>query len=111
MRLAKTSQSNISRLAVILITSNQSKISPSFVHFSDRFIKKTSIFRHLPKVLDSFVQLLQDPDCSLESLSLIDSKLKGETSIILNALGSNQSLINIDVSGKGETISFNTNCH
>lgn len=53
----------------------------------------------MPKVLDSFVQLLQDDDCSLESLSLIDSKLRNETSIILNALGSNQSLINIDVSG------------
>ncbi|KPM12095.1 hypothetical protein QR98_0106760 [Sarcoptes scabiei] len=48
--------------------------------------------KHLPK-------LLQDPNCSIESLSLIDSKLRGETSIILNALGSNQSLINIDISG------------
>lgn len=56
--------------------------------------------RHLPKVLDAFVLLLQDPDCSLESLSLVDSKLRAETSIVLNALGSNHSLINVDVSGK-----------
>ena len=61
--------------------------------------EKQFLYRHMPKVLDSFVQLLQDDDCSLESLSLIDSKLRNETSIILNALGSNQSLINIDVSG------------
>ncbi|KAH9511072.1 CARMIL C-terminus [Dermatophagoides farinae] len=55
--------------------------------------------KHLPKVLDAFVTLLQDPDCSIESLSLIDSKLRSDASIILNALGSNQSLINIDISG------------
>lgn len=53
----------------------------------------------MPKVLDAFVTLLQDPDCSIESLSLIDSKLRSDASIILNALGSNQSLINIDISG------------
>lgn len=50
------------------------------------------------------MQLLQEVDCSLESLSLVDSKLRSETSIILNALGSNQSLVNIDVSGKEREI-------
>ena len=53
----------------------------------------------MPKVLDAFVQLLQEVDCSLESLSLVDSKLRADTSIILNALSSNHSLVNIDVSG------------
>ncbi|KAJ6220459.1 hypothetical protein RDWZM_006271 [Blomia tropicalis] len=55
--------------------------------------------KHMPKVLDAFVQLLQEVDCSLESLSLVDSKLRADTSIILNALSSNHSLVNIDVSG------------
>lgn len=55
--------------------------------------------KHMPKVLDAFVSMFQDPDCSIESLSLVDSKLRSETSMILNSLGSNQSLINIDISG------------
>ncbi|XP_075680834.1 F-actin-uncapping protein LRRC16A-like isoform X3 [Dermatophagoides pteronyssinus] len=55
--------------------------------------------KHLPKVLDAFSTLLQDPDCSIESLLLVDSKLRAEISIILDALGSNQSLITIDISG------------
>lgn len=81
--------------------SNRSEFFQSFYHDHcfDSHSCLTLIYRHLPKVLDSFVQLLQDPNCSIESLSLIDSKLRGETSIILNALGSNQSLINIDISG------------
>lgn len=45
------------------------------------------------------MQMLQEDNCSIESLSLVDSKLRSETSLVLNALGSNHSLINIDVSG------------
>ena len=33
----------------------------------------------------------------LESLSLADSKLKGETAYIINALGSNETLLEIDI--------------
>lgn len=37
----------------------------------------------------------------LTSLSLADSKLKGDLSIVLNALGSNASLTKLDISGNG----------
>lgn len=43
--------------------------------------------------------LLQDEDCVLQSLSLADSKLKGELYNVINALGSNQCLQSIDISG------------
>ena len=53
----------------------------------------------MPRVLESLVHLLQDEDSVLESLSLVDSKLRGDTCLVINALGSNQSLVNIDVTG------------
>ena len=37
----------------------------------------------------------------LTSLSLADSKLKSDLTIILNALGSNTSLTRVDISGNG----------
>lgn len=37
----------------------------------------------------------------LQSLSLADSKLKTEVTIIINALGSNTSLTKVDISGNG----------
>lgn len=37
----------------------------------------------------------------LQSLSLADSKLKTELTIIINALGSNTSLTKVDISGNG----------
>ncbi|XP_060062725.1 F-actin-uncapping protein LRRC16A-like, partial [Ylistrum balloti] len=55
--------------------------------------------RNLPNVLDAIVQLIQDEDYHLESLSLADSKLKSHISTILNSLGSNLSLLEIDISG------------
>lgn len=45
---------------------------------------------------------LEPPVCSLQplgSLSLADSKLKAELSVLLNALGSNASLTRLDISG------------
>ena len=53
----------------------------------------------MPRVLESLVNLLQDEDCVLESLSLVDSKLRSDACLVINALGSNQSLVNIDVTG------------
>lgn len=53
----------------------------------------------MPRVLDSLVQLLQDVDASLESLSIADSKLRNDTCLIINALSNNQSLVNIDITG------------
>ncbi|XP_021349124.1 F-actin-uncapping protein LRRC16A-like isoform X8 [Mizuhopecten yessoensis] len=55
--------------------------------------------RNLPGVLDAIVQLIQDEDSHLASLSLADSKLKGSIATILNSLGSNLTLVEIDISG------------
>lgn len=45
------------------------------------------------------MQLIQEEDSILEYLSLADSKLKSETCLVINALGSNQCLLTIDISG------------
>ncbi|KAG8133381.1 hypothetical protein E2320_011166, partial [Naja naja] len=55
--------------------------------------------KNLSPVLDNLVQMIQDEDSPLQSLSLADSKLKTEITIIINALGSNTSLTKIDISG------------
>ncbi|VDH91125.1 leucine-rich repeat-containing protein 16 [Mytilus galloprovincialis] len=74
---------------------------------TNKSLKRLSIgrnFEHvkqkqLPTVLDGIVQLIQDEDCDLESLSLADSKLKHHISLVINALGSNGSLTELDISG------------
>ncbi|XP_064006170.1 F-actin-uncapping protein LRRC16A isoform X2 [Pogoniulus pusillus] len=55
--------------------------------------------KNLAPVLDNLVQMIQDEDSPLQSLSLADSKLKTEVTIIINALGSNTSLTKVDISG------------
>ncbi|KAK1328828.1 hypothetical protein QTO34_010997 [Cnephaeus nilssonii] len=55
--------------------------------------------KNLTPVLDSLVQMIQDEESPLQSLSLADSKLKTEVTIIINALGSNTSLTKVDISG------------
>ncbi|XP_053558287.1 capping protein, Arp2/3 and myosin-I linker protein 3 [Bombina bombina] len=57
--------------------------------------------RVLEEILQRIVNVLQDEDCSLQSLSLADSRLKSRTCIVLNALGSNTSLHELDISGNG----------
>lgn len=57
--------------------------------------------KNLTPVLDSLVQMIQDEESPLQSLSLADSKLKTEVTIIINALGSNTSLTKVDISGNG----------
>ncbi|RUS81388.1 hypothetical protein EGW08_010826 [Elysia chlorotica] len=52
-----------------------------------------------PDVMSALTLLLQEENSGLESLSLADSKLKGETAYIINALGSNETLLEIDISG------------
>ncbi|KAK3754087.1 hypothetical protein RRG08_024163 [Elysia crispata] len=52
-----------------------------------------------PDVMSALTLLLQEESSCLESLSLADSKLKGETAYIINALGSNETLLEIDISG------------
>uniref|UniRef100_A0A3Q3J2J1 CARMIL C-terminal domain-containing protein n=2 Tax=Monopterus albus TaxID=43700 RepID=A0A3Q3J2J1_MONAL len=55
--------------------------------------------KNLAPVLDSLVHMIQEEESPLTSLSLADSRLKSDLSIILNALGSNSSLTRLDISG------------
>ncbi|NXU83303.1 CARL1 protein, partial [Xiphorhynchus elegans] len=50
-------------------------------------------------VLHRIVQLTQEEDCPLQSLSVAESRLKLGTNVLLSALGSNTSLIALDISG------------
>ncbi|KAL7381996.1 hypothetical protein ABVT39_014722 [Epinephelus coioides] len=55
--------------------------------------------KNVSQVLDNLVHMIQEEESPLTSLSLADSKLKADLSIILNALGSNTSLTKLDISG------------
>ncbi|KDR15295.1 F-actin-uncapping protein LRRC16A isoform X2 [Zootermopsis nevadensis] len=55
--------------------------------------------KHISSVMDAVVQMIQDEDCVLQSLSIPDSKLKSDLYNLINALGSNQCLQSIDISG------------
>ncbi|KAM9851972.1 F-actin-uncapping protein LRRC16A-like [Aulostomus maculatus] len=55
--------------------------------------------KNLAPVLDSLVHMIQEEESPLTSLSLADSRLKSELTIVLNALGSNTSLTRLDISG------------
>ncbi|XP_062385557.1 F-actin-uncapping protein LRRC16A [Sardina pilchardus] len=57
--------------------------------------------KNLGQVLSNLVHMIQEEESPLTSLSLADSKLKGDLSIVLNALGSNTSLTKLDISGNG----------
>ncbi|NXT04849.1 CARL2 protein, partial [Prunella fulvescens] len=50
-------------------------------------------------VLHRIVQLTQEEDCPLQSLSVAESRLKLGTNVLLSALGSNTSLVSLDISG------------
>ncbi|XP_067280931.1 F-actin-uncapping protein LRRC16A [Pseudorasbora parva] len=73
----------------------------------NRSIKHLSIGRNfsniktknLGQVLVSVVQMIQEEDSPLASLSLADSRLKADLSVVLNALGGNSSLTHLDISG------------
>ncbi|XP_063307726.1 F-actin-uncapping protein LRRC16A isoform X2 [Pelobates fuscus] len=57
--------------------------------------------KNLTPVLDNLVHMIQDEESPLQSLSLADSKLKTDVTLIINALGSNTSLTKVDISGNG----------
>ncbi|XP_043351322.1 capping protein, Arp2/3 and myosin-I linker protein 2 isoform X2 [Dermochelys coriacea] len=54
---------------------------------------------NLADILHRIVQLTQEDDCPLQSLSVAESRLKLGTNVLLNALGSNTSLSTLDISG------------
>ncbi|XP_061520355.1 F-actin-uncapping protein LRRC16A-like isoform X2 [Phycodurus eques] len=55
--------------------------------------------KNVAPVLDDLVRMIQEEESPLTSLSLADSKLKGDLAIVLNALGSNTSLTKLDIRG------------
>ncbi|XP_073727960.1 F-actin-uncapping protein LRRC16A isoform X3 [Misgurnus anguillicaudatus] len=57
--------------------------------------------KNLAPVLDNLVHMIQEEESPLTSLSLADSKLKTDLTLVLNALGSNSSLTRVDISGNG----------
>ncbi|XP_016376211.1 F-actin-uncapping protein LRRC16A [Sinocyclocheilus rhinocerous] len=73
----------------------------------NRSIKHLSIGRNfsniktknLGQVLVSLVHMIQEEDSPLASLSLADSRLKADLSVVLNALGGNSSMTHLDISG------------
>ncbi|XP_056335356.1 F-actin-uncapping protein LRRC16A [Danio aesculapii] len=73
----------------------------------NRSIKHLSIGRnfsnikakYLGPVLVALVHMIQEEDSPLASLSLADSRLKADLSVVLNALGGNSSLTRLDISG------------
>ncbi|XP_057567879.1 capping protein, Arp2/3 and myosin-I linker protein 2 isoform X2 [Hippopotamus amphibius kiboko] len=53
----------------------------------------------LDDVLHRIVQLMQDDDCPLQSLSVAESRLKSGAGVLLRALGTNPNLTALDISG------------
>uniref|UniRef100_A0A3P9DK20 Capping protein, Arp2/3 and myosin-I linker protein 3-like n=1 Tax=Maylandia zebra TaxID=106582 RepID=A0A3P9DK20_9CICH len=50
-------------------------------------------------MLQKLVQLMQEEECALQSLSLCDSRLRSRGTVLVNALGSNTCLRKVDLSG------------
>ncbi|KAJ8336579.1 hypothetical protein SKAU_G00377990 [Synaphobranchus kaupii] len=55
--------------------------------------------RGLDEVLQKLVQLIQEEECCLQSLSVADSRLRSRGTVLVNALGSNACLRRVDLSG------------
>ncbi|CAH0381742.1 unnamed protein product [Bemisia tabaci] len=55
--------------------------------------------KHIVCVMDALVTMIQEESCVLQTLSIPDSKLKSDLYTLINALGSNQCLQSIDISG------------
>ncbi|KAG8222461.1 hypothetical protein J437_LFUL002196 [Ladona fulva] len=55
--------------------------------------------KHIACVMEAVVLMIQEEDCVLQSLYIADSKLKSDLYNLINALGSNQCLQSIDISG------------
>ncbi|XP_041913519.1 capping protein, Arp2/3 and myosin-I linker protein 3-like isoform X3 [Alosa sapidissima] len=55
--------------------------------------------RVLDDVLQKLVQMIQEEECALQSLSLVDSRLRSRGTVLVNALGSNTCLRKVDLSG------------
>jgi len=75
----------------------------------NKYLQSLNISKNLPKikardvahVMDAIVQLVQEEESSLQKLNLSDCKLKTDINNMINALGSNQCLQVLDISGNG----------
>uniref|UniRef100_A0A1A8RQQ2 Leucine rich repeat containing 16B n=1 Tax=Nothobranchius rachovii TaxID=451742 RepID=A0A1A8RQQ2_9TELE len=66
------------------------------LHLGKNFNIKSRV---LDEVLQKLVQLIQEEECALQSLSLSDSRLRSRGTMLVNALGSNACLRKVDLSG------------
>ncbi|KAM3620063.1 uncharacterized protein V6R79_017685 [Siganus canaliculatus] len=66
------------------------------LHLGKNFNLKNRV---LDEVLQKLVQLIQEEDCALQSLSLTESRLRSRGTVLVNALGSNTCLRKVDLSG------------
>ena len=55
--------------------------------------------RYFNSVMESIVALIHNEDTAVSKLNLSDCKLKSEINNVINALGSNQSLQTLDITG------------
>jgi hypothetical protein len=69
----------------------------------NRYITRLAIGRNKPRVtpqlMEAIVNLIQNSQSSLRCLLLDDLKLRGDLSTLLSALGSNNTLVELDISG------------
>ncbi|TSL47579.1 Capping protein, Arp2/3 and myosin-I linker protein 3 [Bagarius yarrelli] len=68
------------------------------LHLGKNFNIKSRV---LDEILHKLVQLIQEEECVLQSLSLVDSRLRSRGTVLVNALGSNACLRKVDLSGNG----------
>ncbi|XP_066533913.1 capping protein, Arp2/3 and myosin-I linker protein 3-like isoform X3 [Hoplias malabaricus] len=66
------------------------------LHLGKNFNIKSRV---LDEILQKLVQLIQEEECVLQSLSLVDSRLRSRGTVLVNALGSNACLRKVDLSG------------
>ncbi|XP_046728887.1 capping protein, Arp2/3 and myosin-I linker protein 3-like isoform X3 [Silurus meridionalis] len=71
------------------------------LHLGKNFNIKSRYGRVLDEILHKLVQLIQEEECVLQSLSLVDSRLRSRGTVLVNALGSNACLRKVDLSGNG----------
>lgn len=83
-------------MAGVLLSISRNKSLKKLI-LNKNFINMKS--KHASAVIEAFVHLLQEEDCVIESLSLVDCKLKSELYSLINAVGSNLSLQHLDLNG------------
>ncbi|XP_058495056.1 capping protein, Arp2/3 and myosin-I linker protein 3-like [Solea solea] len=81
---------------IIVLPALSRHLSLKHLHLGKNFNIK---HRVLDEVLQKLVQLIQEEECALQTLSLTDSRLRSRGTILVNALGSNTCLRKVDLSG------------